>query len=501
MKITLSISFLILFGISFLWVSAQDTKEPVAQSFSPHWALQLNAGVTEYFGDLNKDNLFNKDVKPGFGASLGYRFSPVFGVRGQFVAGKLYSEHEQKSLKLNTSFWDAAAHLTVSVNDIFGGYKSDRFFNFYLFGGAGVTSFTSELSNLTTGNMITESDKRQNEFFVPMGAGASFRFSERVSLNIEYGDHLTFKDETLDLFKSLKSRDHYSYASAGLTYKFNFQKDTDKDKVKDKVDRCPDKAGKVELQGCPDADNDGIADDQDDCPTVAGKAEFKGCPDADGDGIPDKDDLCPAAAGSKELKGCPDQDKDGIADKDDKCPDAAGKKELGGCPDKDGDGIIDKDDKCPDIAGLTALAGCPDKDNDGVPDNVDRCPEVAGSTANFGCPEEEKVLVNEVVYFNTDGAIVIAKYNQLLNKVAETLKDNPGIRVSVEGHTDSRESKNYNMRLSERRADYVIEFFTARGIDASRIVKGFYGETRPAASNDTAEGMALNRRVEIKSVK
>jgi OmpA-OmpF porin, OOP family len=109
--------------------------------------------------------------------------------------------------------------------------------------------------------------------------------------------------------------------------------------------------------------------------------------------------------------------------------------------------------------------------------------------------------VNELVHFNTDAAIVIAEYNQLLNKIAETLKDNPGIRVAVEGHTDSRESKMYNMRLSERRADYVIKFFTDRGIDKSRLVKGFFGETQPAVSNDTAEGMAMNRRVEIKSVK
>ncbi|MBK7029936.1 MAG: hypothetical protein IPH45_12305 [Bacteroidales bacterium] len=78
---------------------------------------------------------------------------------------------------------------------------------------------------------------------------------------------------------------------------------------------------------------------------------------------------------------------------------------------------------------------------DGIADQLDKCPEVAGVAANNGCPEESGVLVNEVVYFNTDQYIVLAQYNQLLNKVAETLKDNPGIRISVEGHTDSRKAR------------------------------------------------------------
>jgi len=346
-----------------------------------------------------------------------------------------------------------------------------------------------------------ENDSRQNELFVPMGAGAAIRLTKNLGLHLEYGDHLTLNDNTLDLKAGTKARDHYSYASAGLSLKFGYPKDKDNDGIKDKDDNCPDRAGKVELYGCPDADNDGIADDQDDCPKVAGKTEFKGCPDTDGDGIPDKDDSCPSDAGSKEMKGCPDKDQDGLADKEDKCPDLAGKKELGGCPDKDGDGIADMDDKCPELAGKATLSGCPDKDNDGVADNLDRCPDVAGTAANEGCPEEAKVLVDEVVYFRTDEWIVIAEYNQLLNKVAETMKDNPGIRIAVEGHTDSRESKMYNMRLSERRADHIAKFFTDRGIDASRIEKAFFGETRPAADNSTAEGMRLNRRVEIHSVK
>ena len=499
MKSRYLLVLIILCGFFSVKSFAQETAQ--APKFLGHWNVQINGGITQYFGDLNKDNLFNSKFKPGFGGALGYQFSPVFGVRGQFFTGSLYSEHKNKAIKLSTDLWDASLQPTININELFGKYNPNRFVNLYVFTGFGITSFTSVTENLDTGVELNSSGSRQNGPIVPVGAGLEFRVSQKLGLNIEYGDRITFSDEKLDFFEASKSRDQYSYASFGLSYKFGGPKDTDRDGVKDKDDYCPDRAGKVELAGCPDKDNDGVADDQDDCPEVAGKVEFKGCPDKDGDGIPDKDDACPDASGNKDMKGCPDQDHDGIADKDDKCPDVSGKKELNGCPDKDGDGIADKQDKCPDIAGLTTLEGCPDKDGDGVADYLDKCPEVAGSLANNGCPLEEKVLVNEVVYFNTDNAIVIASYNQLLNKISETLKDNPGIRISVDGHTDSRESKHYNMQLSEKRADYVVKFFTDRGIDKSRIEKAFYGETRPAADNATAKGMALNRRVEIKSIK
>ena len=492
---------LLLLIVPFVMTAQEQQVAPVTNPFKNYWTLQLNGGVTQYFGDLNKEDWYNPDVRFGFGAALGYQLSPVFGLRSQFISGKLYSEHVSKDLKLKTNFWDAGLHLTANINEIFADYNPNRFLNFYLFGGAGLTSFSSKTYNLTSDAFVEESDSRQNEVFFPMGAGAEFRLGKNLGLTLEYGDHLLLSDETLDFHAATDARDHYSYASAGIKFRFGGPRDTDKDGVRDKEDNCPDRPGKPELFGCPDEDNDGIADDQDDCPKVAGKLEFKGCPDTDGDGIPDKDDSCPTASGSKELKGCPDKDKDGIADKDDKCPDMAGKKELAGCPDKDGDGITDNEDQCPDLAGLASLGGCPDKDGDGVADNQDKCPEVKGTLANNGCPEEAKVLVDEVVYFNTDEWIVIAKYNQLLNKVAETLRDNPGIRITVEGHTDSRESKMYNMRLSERRADHVYNFFTERNIDPARLVKGFYGESRPLSDNATAEGMALNRRVEIKSIK
>jgi len=69
--------------------------------------------------------------------------------------------------------------------------------------------------------------------------------------------------------------------------------------------------------------------------------------------------------------------------------------------------------------------------------------------------------------------------------------------VSVEGHTDSRASDAYNMRLSQRRAESVKAYLVKNGVAASRLTTIGYGESKPVASNKTAEGMQENRRVEL----
>ena len=477
---------------------AQDTLK--SKKMISYFYLQPNIGVSQYFGDINKPNFTNKYFKPGYGGVVGYQISPVFGVRGQFLKTKLHGEKEDQNLKLNSDLWDAALNLTININEIFAAYNEKRFLNFYLFGGAGFNSFKSTLENITPNVVVNSHAERQNTFFVPVGAGASFRLSNKLSINLEYGDHIVFKTNALDFTDGDKKNDHYSYASAGLQIKLG-PFDKDNDGVKDKIDACPDVPGKIELAGCPDKDNDGIADKDDACPDVAGKVEFKGCPDTDGDGIIDSQDACPNAAGNSGLNGCPDKDNDGIADKDDKCPDVAGKKEFAGCPDRDGDGIIDSEDVCPDVKGLARFEGCPDTDDDGIPDSKDNCPEVAGVAANNGCPENKGPLAEKMVYFNSDGSIVINKYTLELNEIAAFMNEHPNATISVAGHADNRESIDYNLRLSEKRADYVINYLKKKGMTSLKIEKSFFGKSKPLADNSTKEGRALNRRVEIKITK
>lgn len=101
------------------------------------------------------------------------------------------------------------------------------------------------------------------------------------------------------------------------------------------------------------------------------------------------------------------------------------------------------------------------------------------------------------VYFDTNKDNVKGASAETLNKLAEILKEYPKTDVLVEGHTDSAGSEEYNWDLSQRRAASVSAYLVNRGIANSRLTTKWYGETQPKATNETAEGKAQNRRVEL----
>jgi len=104
---------------------------------------------------------------------------------------------------------------------------------------------------------------------------------------------------------------------------------------------------------------------------------------------------------------------------------------------------------------------------------------------------------SEQTLFDTDSAALNASGQAVVNSMFAALAEYKGITgISVSGHTDSRGSDEYNMALSERRAQTVADEISAKYPDANIDVQGM-GESAPVASNDTAEGRQLNRRVEI----
>ena len=223
--------------------------------------------------------------------------------------------------------------------------------------------------------------------------------------------------------------------------------------------------------------------------------------DLDGDGIPDKEDACPEVAGIALFNGCPDTDGDGIQDAEDACPEVAGIASLNGCPDTDGDGIQDEEDDCPNTPGIPALNGCPDADGDGVKDLEDQCPDEAGTKENNGCPEitqeiiERLQEIGKIIYFATNDSKLNERNNQILDEVFNTLQNYSSYKVVVEGHTDSSGQASFNQELSEKRANSVMRYLIEKGMAPSRVSAKGYGETRPAVSNDAAEGRRENRRV------
>jgi outer membrane protein OmpA-like peptidoglycan-associated protein len=101
------------------------------------------------------------------------------------------------------------------------------------------------------------------------------------------------------------------------------------------------------------------------------------------------------------------------------------------------------------------------------------------------------------VLFATGKSTLLGSARQRLEQVADTLKQAPDQKITVEGHTDSTGTPDRNQTLSEQRANSVREFLVSRGVPAEQIQAQGFGDTRPIAGNDTPEDRANNRRVEI----
>lgn len=110
---------------------------------------------------------------------------------------------------------------------------------------------------------------------------------------------------------------------------------------------------------------------------------------------------------------------------------------------------------------------------------------------------EISVRLQDAILFDYDSATLRSTSRTTLSELAENFRQYPDNRIIVEGHTDSAGSDAYNQRLSETRAANVADYLIAGGVPASDIIVYGFGETRPRASNDTAEGRQMNRRVEI----
>ncbi len=207
----------------------------------------------------------------------------------------------------------------------------------------------------------------------------------------------------------------------------------------------------------------------------------------------------------------PDRDRDGVADMLDECPYTATGMAVDarGCAvDTDGDGVPDDEDICPDTpAGVPVNAvGCPsDSDGDGVPDDADKCPETreGAQVGADGCE-----LIGDLVLTGAEGPNFKLGSAELTDHGKDWLNKRlpPYVRAAQEGriseilligHTDSTGNAAYNQALSERRASAIGRHMASKGIPAELIIIEGRGETEPVAGNDTEEGRARNRRVEI----
>lgn len=165
--------------------------------------------------------------------------------------------------------------------------------------------------------------------------------------------------------------------------------------------------------------------------------------------------------------------------------------------DTDGDGVTDDLDQCPGTPAGTPVdeVGCPiEPDPPGC-----ETPEPGQPVTLDGCAAGDTVVLRGV-NFNFDQSTLTPNAQVILDGVGDAMLAVPSVAVEVEGHTDALGTDEYNQKLSERRAESVIQYLVGRGVEADRMKPMGYGESQPVADNETEEGRALNRRVELQVV-
>jgi len=302
--------------------------------------------------------------------------------------------------------------------------------------------------------------------------------------------------------------------------------DSDNDKVSDYMDACEDtpQGVSVDARGCPlDADADEVADYLDQCPsTPAGASvDSRGCPtDMDGDDVADYLDQCPATPSEVEVdaKGCPlDNDNDGIANYLDSCANTpiGAVVDVSGCPiDSDGDAVSDWDEENkyqtdpmkPDTDGDALSDGDElffyntnplkaDTDGGGMNDGL----EVGFALTDPLNPDDDVKEVSRAelnINFDINSDEIKPQYESDIAKVADFMKQFPEVSIKIEGYTDAVGDPDYNLFLSQKRADNVVDKLVNRyGINPERLSAEAFGESKPIAPNDTREGRAQNRRI------
>lgn len=483
-----------------------DTKTDVNAFFSGQWSLNLKYRLMRVEDQpiglavvLQTEGLAGADARYGYAADPGIAITPMLAV--------------EKRLGGNQRF-RIGANVGASL----------------------ITGDGSTIGDLKAGDPGKSLKHGTHGRF---GAAVSYRATDELDLVAEtYGSYLFKNDaggtaglsaEAVGGLKIFVERNSYLFLGGGVGYMKGYQAanyrgflgfifepsigDRDGDGIKDDVDQCPDdpedKDGFQDADGCPDPDNDkdGIPDKRDACPndpeTMNGVADEDGCPDGI-DGDRDKDGI------KDSLDKCPDdpEDKDGFQDEDG-CPD----------PDNDQDGIKDVDDKCPmepeDKDTFQDEDGCPDPDNDhdGILDVSDKCPNEPETFNGFededGCPDKGRVIIEgssivilDKIEFVYDRADIVAKSLPILDAVASTLKAHPEFElVYIEGHADNRGDDGYNLGLSQRRVEKVVQELVKRGVEAKRLKAKGYGEYCPLVQAENEDAWARNRRVEFKIVK
>ncbi len=360
------------------------------------------------------------------------------------------------------------------------------FFQWQIFNAKKVSFYANiggNLQNLENSCSCFSGDRYRMEYSGLAGVQINYQINKKwaffFSSNAQKPISTTLNDPNyyMSNLETINTKDIMFNNSFGIVFKIEHRKeikknlDTDKDGIKDELDKCPNTpAGEF-------VNNDGCSDSQ---------------LDSDGDGITNNKDKCLLTPKGEKVdaNGCSDSQKD-----------------------SDGDGVNDLKDKCSStIKGEAVNAdGCSesqlDTDSDGIFNHVDRCPTIKGDISNFGCPinpmaklEKQVTEIANEVNFVTNKADLLVASKSKLNELIVLLLENPDLKIIISGHTDDVGTEEFNFTLSEKRAQSVLDYLAEKGISKLRMTSLAYGEQQLKQVGISEDSRFKNRRVEIKII-
>jgi hypothetical protein len=204
--------------------------------FVPYWQVQLNTGTSLFFGDVKQYQWWpvinNENEWRGGVSVLGNKqISPVFGVRGQFVYGKLAGTRRVWSKHFINNYLEFNLNTTININNLFSPYRRDRLVNTYIIFGLGLLNYNTYVYQLGSNKLIQtvgggagkSFGGRTLEGVLHGGLGLDFRINDRLSINLETANRIMNSD-MLDGHVSGFKFDVFNYTAVGVAYKFAFSK-------------------------------------------------------------------------------------------------------------------------------------------------------------------------------------------------------------------------------------------------------------------------------------
>ena len=226
--------FLIVFAVLILFFlfPKLSFSQNTNNLFKRYWSVNLNTGANLFWGDLRQNDYFpvsenENEWQIGYGLIVNWQISPVFGVRGQLLNGKLSGTKRKINRYFTADIFESNINVTANFSNLFFQYKQERLFSVYGMIGVGLANWCTKKKVLGTNEVVAENGcgngnglwGRAMEVVIPVGLGLDFRLNDNWVLNLESTLHSVNSDE-LDMKVGESKYDMYSYASLGVTYKF-----------------------------------------------------------------------------------------------------------------------------------------------------------------------------------------------------------------------------------------------------------------------------------------